>query len=76
MYATPVFYSASMVPERYRPFLSLNPMVAVVSGFRAALFGTPIPFASLGVSLAMSLLVGLLGFIRFRHLEQTFADRI
>ncbi len=76
VYATPVFYSASVVPERYRPFLALNPMVAVVNGFRAALFGNPIPFAPLGLALAFSLLVGLLGFVRFRQLERTFADRI
>jgi len=76
VYATPVFYSSSIVPERYRPLVALNPMVAVVNGFRAALFGTEIPFAKLGLSIAFALVVGLLGFIRFRHLEQTFADRI
>lgn len=76
VYVTPVFYSASVVPEKYRWLLGLNPMVAVVNGFRAAMFGTPIPFAPLGLALAMSMLVGLVGFIHFRHLEQTFADRI
>jgi lipopolysaccharide transport system permease protein len=76
VYATPVFYSASLVPERYRALIALNPMAAVVDGFRAALFGTPIPFARLGVVVAAALVVGLLGFARFRHLEQTFADRI
>jgi lipopolysaccharide transport system permease protein len=76
VYATPVFYSPAMVPVRYRALLALNPMVAVVEGFRAALFGTPIPFGPLGFALGLALTVGLLGFIRFRHLEQTFADRI
>ena len=76
VYATPVFYSSSIVPERYRPLLAFNPMVAVVNGFRAALFGTEIPFVELGVSIGVAVVVGLLGFIRFRHLEQTFADRI
>jgi lipopolysaccharide transport system permease protein len=76
VYVTPVFYSASLVPERYRRLLAFNPMAAIVDGFRAALFGTPIPFLRLGVSLLMSLTIGLLGFLRFRHLEQTFADRI
>jgi lipopolysaccharide transport system permease protein len=76
VYTTPVFYSASMVPQRYRWLFELNPMVAVIGGFRAALFGTKIPFEQLGFALGMSLVIGLLGFIRFRHLEQTFADRI
>jgi lipopolysaccharide transport system permease protein len=76
VYATPVFYAASMVPKPYRALLALNPMVAVVEGFRAALFGTPIPFGGLGLALVIALGVGLLGFVRFRRLEQTFADRI
>ena len=76
VYATPVFYSTSIVPARYRPLLILNPMVAIVNSFRAALFGTRIPFAQLGIAVAISLVVGLFGFIRFRQLERTFADRI
>jgi lipopolysaccharide transport system permease protein len=76
VYATPVFYSSVMVPERYRRLLALNPMAAVVDGFRAALFGTPIPFSRLATALGIALVVGLLGFIRFRQLERTFADRI
>jgi lipopolysaccharide transport system permease protein len=76
VYATPVFYSASVVPPRFRLLVSLNPMAAVVDGFRAALFGNPIPFGRLGMALGAALVVGLLGFLRFRHLEQTFADRI
>ncbi len=76
VYGTPVFYSASLVPEKYRLLLSLNPMAAVVDGFRAALFGTPIPFQRLGLATGAALVIGFLGFIRFRSLEQTFADRI
>jgi lipopolysaccharide transport system permease protein len=76
VYATPVFYSATIVPERYRGLLALNPMAAVVDGFRAALFGTPIPFGRLVTAFLVALVVGLLGFVRFRQLERTFADRI
>jgi lipopolysaccharide transport system permease protein len=76
VYTSPVFYSSSLVPARYRGLLVLNPMVAVLDGFRAALFHTQIPYAKLGVSLLTALVIGLLGFVRFRHLEQTFADRI
>jgi lipopolysaccharide transport system permease protein len=76
VYLTPVFYSASLVPERFRGLLILNPMAAIVDGFRASLFGSPIPFRRLGVALLISLIVGGLGFVRFRRLEQTFADRV
>ncbi|HLK88488.1 MAG TPA: ABC transporter permease [Polyangia bacterium] len=76
VYTSPVFYSSAMVPARYRSLLFLNPMVAVIDGFRGALFGTSIPFARLGLSLLIALVVGSLGFLRFRQLERTFADRI
>jgi lipopolysaccharide transport system permease protein len=76
VYTSPVFYSSSLVPARYQGLLVLNPMVAVLDGFRAALFNTEIPYGRLGLSLLTALIIGLLGFVRFRHLEQTFADRI
>jgi lipopolysaccharide transport system permease protein len=76
VYVTPVFYPASLVPARYRPLLIFNPMAAIVDGFRAALFGDAIPFRQLGAATVIILTVGLLGFIRFRRLEQSFADRI
>jgi len=76
VFVTPVYYSAARVPEKYHALLALNPMAAVVEGFRGALFGTPIPFGRLGLSVLAALVLGALGFRRFRHLEQTFADRI
>jgi lipopolysaccharide transport system permease protein len=76
VYATPVFYPASMIPERFRVWLALNPMAAVVESFRGALFGTPIPMAHLFAATLAALVIGLLGFMRFRRLEQSFADRI
>lgn len=76
VYATPVFYPASIMPAKYRPWLALNPMAAVVDGFRAAVFGTPIPFARLGLAAVTALAIGFVGFIRFRRMERTFADQI
>jgi lipopolysaccharide transport system permease protein len=76
VFVTPVFYPPSLIPERWRSVLALNPMAAVVDGFRAALFGQPLPWARLGVAAALVLVVGTLGFIRFRSLERTFADRV
>ena len=76
IFLTPVFYPASMIPPRYRPLLDLNPMAAIVDGFRAALFGLPFPLARLGFALAVVLVVGAAGFMYFRHMERTFADRV
>ncbi len=76
VFVTPVFYPASLVPERWRPLLALNPMAAVVEGFRASLFGQPLPWARLALATATMMVVGIFGFVRFRSLERTFADRV
>jgi lipopolysaccharide transport system permease protein len=76
IFVTPVFYPSSLVPARFHALLSCNPMVAVVDGFRAALFGTPLPLGGLALSLATVLVVGAAGFLYFRRMEQTFADRV
>lgn len=76
VYLTPVFYPTSLIPARFRPILALNPMAAVVDSFRACLFGTPIPVERLALATAVALLVGLVGFLWFRRMERTFADRI
>lgn len=77
MYASPVVYPVSLVPEQWRLLFSLNPMTGVIEGFRWALLGKASP--DFGV-MAMSVLVvlGLLfsGLIYFKRMEQTFADVI
>ena len=78
LFVTPVAYSSSLVPERWRPLYGLNPMVGVVDGFRWALFGveTGAPGATVAVSVAVvaALLIG--GALYFRRVEATFADVI
>jgi lipopolysaccharide transport system permease protein len=76
VYVTPVFYPTSLVPDRYRFLLVLNPMAAVVDNFRQALFGQDLDLGRLGLALAISILLLVTGFIRFRQLERNFADRI
>jgi lipopolysaccharide transport system permease protein len=76
VFVTPVFYPPSFVPEKWRALLVLNPMAAVVEAFRASLFGQPLPWARLALSASAVLVVGLLGFVRFRSLERTFADTV
>ncbi|MGE5139155.1 MAG: ABC transporter permease [Rudaea sp.] len=75
MYATPVVYPASLIPERWRPFYALNPMAGVVEGFRWALFGAgDPPLAAIGMAAVTSLLLVLSGAFFFRRMEKTFAD--
>jgi lipopolysaccharide transport system permease protein len=76
VYCTPVFYPATLVPARYRPLFDLNPMAAVVDSFRACLFGTAIPFQRLLLATVTATAVGFVGFMWFRRMERTFADRI
>lgn len=77
LFATPVAYPSSLVPEKWRPLYGLNPMAGVVEGFRWALLGkSEPPGLMLGVSI---IVVGILlfgGLYYFRRMEQEFADVI
>jgi len=75
MYASPVVYPVSLVPEQWRLLYSLNPMAGVIEGFRWALLGQASPdFMVMAVSAAMvaALLFG--GMLYFQRMEETFAD--
>jgi lipopolysaccharide transport system permease protein len=75
LFATPVAYSSTIVPERWRPLYGLNPMVGVVEGFRWALLGkTDGPGMMLWVSVGVVILILIGGLFYFRRMEQTFAD--
>jgi homopolymeric O-antigen transport system permease protein len=77
MFATPVAYSASLVPEGWRTFYGLNPMVGVVEGFRWALLNrstAPGPEILVSIAAVAALLVS--GLYYFRRVERTFADVI
>jgi lipopolysaccharide transport system permease protein len=77
MYASPVVYSVSLIPERWRFIYSLNPMVGVIEGFRWALLGKADPdFAVMGVSAVVVLVLLASGLVYFKHVESTFADII
>ena len=77
MFLTPIIYPVSKVPEQYRPWLMLNPMAAVVEAFRAtALGGRALPWAGLGATLGVGVVVLLLGLRYFTKAEREFADII
>lgn len=76
MFATPIAYPASLIPEAWRPLYGLNPMAGVVEGFRWALVGGPPPGPMLVVSTAVTLLGLWASLAYFLRVERTFADVI
>ncbi len=76
MFATPIVYPLSIVPEKFQFLLYLNPATGVIEGIRSVLFGGPFapwPLCT-GVVLSLGLLVT--GAYYFRRVESTFADMI
>ena len=77
MFATPVVYPSSLVPESWQMLYALNPMVGVVEGFRWALLGTgnaPGPLLLVSAVVTFGLLLS--GAYFFRRAERTFADMV
>ena len=77
MYASPLAYSSSIIPDNWAWIYNLNPIVGVIDGFRWALFGTiDFPLNSLLYSIGIGIVIFLGGMVVFRRLERSFADVI
>jgi lipopolysaccharide transport system permease protein len=78
LYISPVGFSSSLIPDRWRLLYSLNPMVGVIDGFRWAIIGPGIQFYLPGFLLSIGLTAGVLyfGLTYFRRTERSFADLI
>lgn len=76
IYSAPILYSASSIPETYRLFYSLNPIVGVIEGFRACLLGTPIPWLYVLPGIVTAVLLFVSGAMYFRRMERVFVDVI
>jgi len=74
LFASPVVYPASMLPESWQFIYALNPMVGVIEGFRWALLGTNPPGAMILVSASVVVLLLIGGLFYFKRMEQHFAD--
>jgi lipopolysaccharide transport system permease protein len=75
LYASPVVYAVSLVPEVWRGLYSLNPMVGGIEAFRWALLGVgPFPWLSVGLSTAITVVLTVMGAFVFRRVERAFAD--
>jgi len=78
LYVSPVGFSSSVVPERWRWLYSCNPMVGVIDGFRWALLRgeVPVNWLSTSISIGISIVLLIAGIKYFRKVEKTFADVI
>ena len=76
IYSAPILYPASAIPEQYRFLYSLNPIVAVVEGYRACLLGMPMPWEFILPGALVAVLVLIFGAIYFRRMERVFVDVI
>jgi ABC-type polysaccharide/polyol phosphate export permease len=75
LWLTPVFYPPAMVPERFGVLVLLNPMAAIVTGYRSAFLASPPPTTPQLLVLAGWTMVALIGgALFFRRSKQAFAD--
>ena len=76
MYTAPIVYSASTIPDKYRFFYSLNPLVGVIEGFRATLLGTKIPWLFVFPGILTTIVLLVSGALYFKRMERIIVDVI
>lgn len=77
MYATPVVYTAGIVPEKYLPLFMLNPMASIMECWRSVVIGAGhFMWGYWGVSWLVTLTVLVIGVIIFSRIEKTFMDTV
>lgn len=76
MIASPIFYPASLLSEKWRLVFAINPLVGILEGFRSSLFGTPFDWQLIGVSVISLVLLTALSLFVFKKMEDKFADLI
>jgi lipopolysaccharide transport system permease protein len=74
LFVTPIIYPASIVPEKWRWLLALNPLAGLIEGFRAGLFGGSLDWTALGLSAVVTLVLFFCAAGAFRRMERYFAD--
>jgi lipopolysaccharide transport system permease protein len=78
MFVSPVAFSSSIVPAKYRLLYSINPMVGIVEGFRWAVLGgtAPLYLPALFISTSVALVLLVSGMFYFKNVERFFADLV
>jgi lipopolysaccharide transport system permease protein len=76
IYLSPIAYPITVIPQRWRLLYSLNPVTGIIEGYRSAFFARPFDWISLGISLALTVVIISYAAYEFRKLEKGFADII
>jgi lipopolysaccharide transport system permease protein len=76
MYASPVVYPTSMIPEKYQILMLFHPVAGVIEAFRSVVASRPINWLSYSTSVAVTIVIFVVGFTYFRLQERSFADVI
>lgn len=76
LFASPVVYSSSLLPQQFQVIYGINPMAGVIEGFRWALLGTEPPGSMIALSVVIVIVILVSGAFYFRRNEKTFADII
>lgn len=73
-FASPIIYPTSLLPERWRWILALNPMTGIIEGFRSALFGRRFDWQAIAISALITFALLIYATLSFKRMEKTFAD--
>jgi len=76
MFATPVVYPSTLIPERWRWLLFINPMSGVIDAFRSCFLGKSLNISAISISFMVAVVFLLVGVIYFEKVEQKFVDII
>lgn len=77
MYASPILYSVSMVPEQWLWLYKLNPMVTILQGYQSLLYNQTLPdFKALGIVFGVSIVICIVGYLIFNKLQRRFAEEV
>ena len=76
MFASPVVYPSSMIPEKWRWIYHINPVAGIIDGFRSVFLGGPFDWTALSTSMLASIVIFLIGVMMFERAERRFADVI
>lgn len=77
MFATPVVYPLSVVPDKYKILMNLNPMTSIIESFREIFFGSSsINFSYIMISLSITIFLFLFGILMFNKTQRKFIDTV